>query len=158
MEKSLLFATHIALKRLLFDNNIWNMFAYIPGNRCIYDNFSHRWKIKTQCFYKSTGNLKYDALKYYDPDKDKFMPIVFDFGTQALVHYAGIAVLVVILQNNHILERLVVERICELSDAGFIITSNGKTILDKNKGSELLIGIDMDEPSYAYMNDSSMLF
>lgn len=147
MEQSILYATHLALSNLLFDHNIWNMYAYVPGK---YEAL--KWKIKTKKYNVNGGVFSFDSLKYYDPKDEQLHPIVFNFGFREREKISGLHVPVIQLTYEHDLEREIVERICQLSDTGYVITSNKEIILDKFKGSEFLIGIDMAAPSYSHLD------
>lgn len=151
MEKSLLYATHRALKDLLFSKNIWNLYAYVPGGNM---HIKPVWKVKTQ---KHTDTRKsyfsYDCLRYVDLTTGKAKPIHFQFGWCKTERISGLGINAVNLDYEYALERDVVEIICKLSDDGHDIVANNEVVLPKNKGSELLIKIDMDAPSYSWMDE-----
>ena len=147
MEQSILYATHLALSSLLFDHKIWNIYAYVPSK---YENL--KWKIKTKKYDSNRGVFSFDSLKYYDPKDEQPHAIVFNFGYHKREKISGLHVPAIQLTYEHDLERKIVERICQLSDAGYVITSNKEVILDKFKGSEFLIGIDMAAPSYSHLD------
>ena len=147
MEQSLLYATHLALTTLLRNCNIWNMYAYVPSK---YENL--KWKIKTKKYDSNRGVFSFDSLKYYDPKDEQPHPIVFNFGFRERKKISGLRVPAIHLAYEYDLEREIVERICQLSDTGHVITSHKEVILDKFKGSEFLIGIDMAAPSYSYLD------
>ena len=151
MEKSLLYATHQAMYDvLLFPHNIWSIYACTPGNRM---HIPMKWKVKTEKYLKSYSKYTYDSLKYVDDKDGKSRVIVFDFGFIKQEKLLGIGKFGVWLQHNYELERKVVEKICKLSDDGHVIVSNGEVLLDKFKGSEFLINIDLAAPSYSYMDE-----
>ena len=147
MEQSLLYATHLALSNLLFDHNIWNMYAYVPSK---YKNL--KWKIKTKKYDSNRGVFSFDSLKYYDPKDEQPHPIVFNFGYRKREKISGLRVPAIQLTYEHGLEREIVEKMCQLSDEGYVIVSHKEVILDKFKGSELLIRIDMAAPSYSHLD------
>ena len=151
MEKSLLYATHRTLKDLLFSKHIWNLYAYVPGGK-MYSN--SMWKVKTQKHtYTRKGYFSYDCLRYVDILSGKSKPIRFDFGWRKTEHINGLGIEGVNLDYEYELGRAVLERICALADEGHDIVANGEVILEKNKGSELLIKIDMEAPSYSWMDE-----
>ena len=147
MEQSILYATHLALKTLLWNHRIWNMYAYVPGK---YETL--KWKIKTKKYDSNRGVFSFDSLKYYDPKDEQPHPIVFNFGYRKREKISGLRVQAIHLAYEYDLEREIVERICQLSDTGHVITANKEIILDKFKGSEFLIGIDMAAPSYSHLD------
>ena len=149
MEQSILYATHLALKTLLFNHSIWNMYAYVPSK---YEVLNPKWKIKTKKYNPNGGVFSFDSFKYYDPKDEQPHPIVFNFGYRKREKISGLRVPAIHLEYEYDLEREIVERICQLSDAGYVITSNKEVILDKFKGSEFLIGIDMAAPSYSHLD------
>ena len=149
MEQSLLYATHLALSNLLFDHKIWNMYAYVPSK---YETLNPKWKIKTKKYDSNRVAFSFDSLKYYDAKDEQLHPIVFNFGYHKREKISGLRVPAIQLTYEHDLERKIVERMCQLSDAGYVITSNKEIILDKFKGSEFLIGIDMAAPSYSHLD------
>ena len=149
MEQSLLYATHLALMTLLCNHSIWNIYAYIPNK---YETLNAKWKIKTKKYDSNRGVFSFDSLKYYDPKDEQLHPIVFNFGFRERKKISGLRVPAIHLAYEYDLEREIVERICQLSDAGYVITSNKEIILDKFKGSEFLIGIDIDAPSYSHLD------
>ena len=149
MEQSLLYATHLALSNLLFEHKIWNMYAYVPSK---YETLNPKWKIKTKKYNVYGGVFSFDSLKYYDTKDEQPHAIVFNFGYHKREKISGLHVPAIQLTYEHDLEREIVERMCQLSDAGYVITSNKEIILDKFKGSEFLIGIDMAAPSYSHLD------
>ena len=148
MEQSILYVTHLALKTLLFNHSIWNMYAYVPSK---YEVLNPKWKIKTKKYNSNGGVFSFDSLKYYDPKDVQPHPIVFNFGFRERKKISGLRVPAIHLEYEYDLEREIVERICQLSDTGHVITSHKEVILDKFKGSEFLIGIDMAAPSYSHL-------
>ena len=149
MEQSLLYATHLALNKLLWEHSIWSIYACTPKNGF---TLPDKWKVKTRKYNESTGSYSTDSLKYVDCKTSKTHVISFNFGFIKQYHIQGIGKPGILLQHEYGLEREIVERMCQLSDAGHTIVSNGKTILDKFKGSEFLIGIDMEAPSYSHLD------
>lgn len=149
MEQSILYATHLALNTLLFNHSIWNMYAYVPSK---YEVLNPKWKIKTKKYNSNEGVFSFDSLKYYDPKDEQLCPIVFNFGYRKREKISGLRVQAIHLAYEYDLEREIVERICQLSDTGHVITSHKEVILDKFKGSEFLIGIDMAAPSYSHLD------
>lgn len=154
MEQSLLYATHLALKNLLWKHSIWDIYAYVPGNKM---TVPPKWKIKTKKYNHNTYKFSFDSLKYYDSKNDKWCPIMFDFGWREREKVTGIGIEVLQLQYEYSLEREIVEKICSLADSGHMIMANKEIILDKFKGSEFLISIDMEAPSYSSMDVSSSM-
>ena len=151
MEKSLLYATHLVLKNMFFAKHIWNLYAYVPGGN-VYDK--SLWKIKTQKHtYDRKGHFSYDCLRYVDILDGKSKPIRFDFGWRKTERITGLGIEGVNLDYEYELARTVLERICALADEGHDIVANGEVILEKNRGSELLIKIDMEAPSYSWMDE-----
>ena len=149
MEQSILYSTHLALSSLLFDHKIWNIYAYIPSK---YETLNAKWKIKTKKYDSNRGVFSFDSLKHYDPKDEQLHPIVFNFGFRERKKISGLRVPAIHLEYEYDLEREIVERICQLSDTGHVITSHKEVILDKFKGSEFLIGIDMAAPSYSHLD------
>ena len=149
MPQSLLFATHLALSRLLWDHSIWNIYAYVPGDKMY---IQPRWKIKTRKWNSKSCKYSFDSLKYYDIHDEKLHAIAFNFGWREREHIPTIAIPVLQLQYEYKLEREIVEKICQLSDEGHMVVSNNETIMDKFKGSEFLVGIDLEAPSHADLN------
>ena len=149
MEQSLLYATHLALSNLLFDHKIWNIYAYVPGK---YKTLNTKWKIKTKKYDSNRLAFSFDFLKYYDPRDEQLHPIVFNFGYHKREKISGLRVPAIHLEYEYDLEREIVEKMCQLSDTGHVITANKEIILDKFKGSELLIRIDMAAPSYSHLD------
>ena len=149
MEQSILYATHLALKTLLENCSIWNIYAYVPSK---YETLNPKWKIKTKKYDSNRGVFSFDSLKYYDPKDEQPHPIVFNFGFRERKKISGLRVPAIHLAYEYDLEREIVERICQLSDTGHVITANKEIILDKFKGSEFLIGIDMAAPSYSHLD------
>ena len=149
MEQSILYATHLALSSLLFDHKIWNIYAYIPSK---YETLNAKWKIKTKKYDSNRGVFSFDYLKYYDPKDEQPHPIIFNFGFRERKKISGLRVQAIHLAYEYDLEREIVERICQLSDTGHAITSHKEVILDRFKGSEFLIGIDMAAPSYSHLD------
>lgn len=153
MEKSLLYATHRALKDMFFAKHIWTLYAYVPGGNVHYKPI---WKVKTQKHtYDRKGHFSYGCLKYIDATTGKAKPIHFDFGWRKTERISGLGIEGVYLDYDYELGRAVLERICALADEGHDIVANGEVILEKNKGAELLIKIDMDAPSYSWMDERS---
>ena len=149
MEQSLLYATHLALSNLLFDHKIWNMYAYVPSK---YETLNAKWKIKTKKYDSNRVAFSFDFLKYYDPRDEQLHAIVFNFGSLKREKISGLHVPAIQLTYEHGLEREIVEKMCQLSDEGYVITANKEIILDKFKRSEFLIGIDMAAPSYSHLD------
>ena len=149
MEQSILYATHLALDNLLLNHNIWNIYAYVSSK---YETLNPKWKIKTKKYNVNGGVFSFDSLKYYDPKDEQPHAIVFNIGFREREKIFGLRVPAIQLTYEHDLERKIVERMCELSDAGYVITSNKEIILDKFKGSEFLIEIDMAAPSYSHLD------
>ena len=151
MENSLLYATHIIFNKMFFEQDIWTLYAYVPGN---YMTASPKWKIKTQKYNQNKGNFSFDSLKfrYVNNGKEMFKPFIFNFGWMERKHIVGLSVDAINLQHEYRLEREVFERMCKISDEGYDIVSNGKVILEKYKGSQCLIDIDLQAPDYAYMD------
>lgn len=149
MEQSILYATHLALSSLLFEHKIWNIYAYVPANRM---TIPSKWKIKTRKYDSRKNTYSLDSLKYYDSRDESLHPIVFNFGWREREKVSNVSVPVLQLQYEYELEREIVEKMCQLSDEGYIIESHKEVILDKFKGSKFLIGIDMVAPSYSYLD------
>lgn len=149
MEQSLLYATHLALMNLLWKHSIWDIYAYVPGNKMV---VPPKWKIKTKKYNNSANKFSFDSLKYYDSKNGKCCPIVFDFGWRKREKVTGVGIEVLQLRYEYSLEREIVEKICSLADLGHMIMANKEIILDRFKGSEFLIGIDMEAPSYSHLD------
>ena len=149
MEQSILYATHLALETLLWNCSIWNIYAYVPSK---YETLNPTWKIKTKKYDSNRGVFSFDSLKYYDPKDEQLHPIVFNFGYRKRDKISGLRIPAIHLAYEYDLEREIVERICQLSDTGHVITANKEIILDRFKGSEFLIGIDMAAPSYSHLD------
>ena len=153
MDKSTLYVSHLALRDLLFKQGIWNIYAYVPGDKM---TAQPKWKIKTRRYMH--GKFSFDSLKYYDNEEAKCYPLVFNFGWREREKVSGVGIKVVQLCYEYELEREILEKMCELSDAGHIITTNNQVIMDKFKGSEFLVKIDMEAPSYAYLDETALPF
>lgn len=149
MEQSLLYASHLALNNLLAKQDIWNIYAYVPGDKM---TVQPKWKIKTRRYIRNYANFSTDCLKYYSSEEMKCHPLVFNFGWREREKVPGIGVKVLQLCYEYELEREILEKMCELSDAGHTIMANKQIIMDKFKGSEFLIGIDMEAPSYSHLD------
>lgn len=155
MKNSFLYASHRALSNLLWDNNIWSIYAYTSFAQAQDDGmvFSQKWKIKTRKFKTETGTFSFDVLKYADNIDAISHPIIFNFGWQHIMKVPGVRKMVLPLHYEYELEREVLEKICELSDNGHVIMSNGQAIMDKFKGSKFLVGIDIEAPTYSYLDN-----
>ena len=149
MTYSILYASHHALKNLLFfKHHIWDIYAYVPGNGL---DFS-KWKIKTKKYNEKTGKFSFDSLKYYDSKSEEHHPLTFNFGHREREKVSGLGIEVLQLQCEYELEREVIEKMCQLSDNGYVITSNDEVIMDSFSGSNFLIQIDLDAPSYSSLD------
>ena len=148
MDKSLLYATHKALHEMLISVSVYNLYAYVPGNAL--PQHDTKWKIKSVMV---SNRLSYANLRYYDQVKEKYFPIAFKFGLLNRHHISGTNINGVNLALDHELERKVVEKMCQLSDDGNYIVAGDIVIMDKFKGSEFLMGIDLDAPSYSYLDE-----
>ena len=152
MENSLLYATHLMFKKMFFEKSVWTTYAYVPGNTM---KISPKWKIKTKKYNVKKGTFSFDALKYrYVHDgKEIFKPLIFNFGYAEREHISGLNIDAINLTYRYDLEREVLERMCKISDEGYDIFSNNEVILEKFKGSQILIDIDLKAPDYAYMDE-----
>ena len=149
MLNSLLYATHIALNQnLFFKHHIWDCYAYVPGNKMI---VNPKWKIKTQKYNESKGTFSFDSLKFFDGKKN--VPLIFNFGWRERKHISNLRIDAIILKYEYQLEREILERMCKISDEGYDIISNGEVILEKYKGTQFLIDIDLKAPDYAYLDE-----
>ena len=149
MEQSLLYATHLIFRDLLWKHSIWNIFAYNSRN----DALSPKWKVKTKKHIQSKSRFSYGMLKCYCPSKKRATSLTFNFGYGLeREHVVGIKTDVVKLEYEYELERQIVEKICALSDEGCTIIANDETILNPYEGSQLLVKIDLESPSYAHLD------
>lgn len=116
-------------------------------------SFNPKWKVKTKKHIQSKSRFSYDVLKCYCPSKKRATPLTFNFGYGLKrEHVVGIKVDVVQLECEYELERQIVEKICALSDEGCTIIANDETILNPYEGSQLLVKIDLESPSYAHLD------
>jgi hypothetical protein len=151
MENSVLYATHLALVKMLFAKRMWNLYAYVPGGNVHYKPI---WKVKTQKHtYDRKGRFSYDCLRYADMATGKAKPIYFDLGWNKVEHISTIGIKAVDLKYDYMLERAVIEKICQLADEGHDIVANKEIVLEKNRGAKLLMCIDLEAPSYSYMDE-----
>lgn len=150
MEKSLLYATHLALTKMFFSKHIWNLYAYVPGGNV---HYKPMWKVKAQKHtYDRKGHFSYDCLRYVDAAISKAKPIYFDLGWHKVEHISTIGIKAVDLKYDYRLERAVIEKICQLADEGHDIVANKEVVLEKNRGTELLMHIDLEAPSYSQLD------
>lgn len=151
MENSVLFTTHKIFRDILFSKYIWNIWAYVLGN--MYCSSHPTWKVKTQKYVQSTGRFSYDCLRYVDNVTGKAKPIHFDLGWHKVERISTIGIEAVNLNYDYKFERAVIEKICQLADEGHDIVANKEVVLEKNRGTELLMRIDLEAPSYSSMDE-----
>ncbi len=131
------------------------MWAYVPGGE--YWQPHLKWKVKVQTYMPSLGRCSFDSLRYCNDTMESAKQIQFDLGHHSVTRVPVIGIEAINLQFDYKLERLILEKICELSDAGYNIIASKNIILEKNKGSEVLIGIDLDAPTYSHLDDPMQL-
>ena len=155
MEKSVSYTAHKIFREILFSKHIWNVWAYVLGN--MYCSSHPIWKVKTQKYVETTGKFSYDCLRYVDAATGKAKPIHFDLGWHKIERISTIGIEAVNLnydyKYDYKLERTIIEKICQLADEGHDIVANKEVVLEKNHGAELLMRIDLEAPSYSWMDE-----
>lgn len=144
------YALHDKLFRMFIDNHVYSAWAYDPsdkGNMKHFHDGGSNWKVLCSIGFGADRTLKMAG------DDNILKIIKFNFGIQETQHFSGIRRNSFAIYHNYQREKMFMEQICKISDEGYDVVCGSNVLLRKNKGSDLLIDIDLMSHTYAYLDE-----
>ena len=143
MELSTLTATYDVFMNAANKKYVWYFYAY-PTKQL------NQWRVKAPCFSNHMSHTM--SLKSRD-SKGKMHIINFCFSLSTVKFHDKYALCHSNGKMSLVAFRAMVEKLCELSDAGNDIMCGDIVLLGKNEGSAMLVNIDLVAPSYADLDE-----
>lgn len=144
------YALHDALFHMCIDNHVYGALAYDPsdkGNMKHFHDGGSNWRVLCSIGFGANSTLKMVG----GDGKPKL--IRFNFGIQETQHFSSIRRNGFAIYHNYQREKMFIEQICKISDEGYDIVCGSNVLLSKNKGSDLLIDIDLMSHTYAHLDE-----
>lgn len=144
------YALHDKLWHMLTDNRVYGIWAYDPSDKSNMKHFhdgGSNWRVLCSIGFEADKTLKIVG----GDGRPKI--IKFNFGIQETQHFSGIRRNSFAIYHSCQREKMFMEQICKISDEGYDVVCGSNVLLSKNKGSDLLIDIDLMSHTYAYLDE-----